>query len=192
MLHARLREIRKAKGLTLQQVAERIKPEPTTAQTIGRLETGVRTLTLDWVQRIAEAMDVDPGELLSLPKGGDVVIDGSVAASGAVADRQEGVFAARLIAREPMAVRISENMGQYRAGDVVVCERLERENWHRIAGGDALVADADGRRYLGKVIPGADRDVVTLAPLAPTGSLRMQLRITMAAPAVALFRALAF
>jgi len=192
MLHARLREIRKAKGLTLQQVAERIKPEPTTAQTIGRLETGVRTLTLDWVERIAEAMDVDSGELLSLPKGGDVVIDGSVSDSGAVADRQEGVFAARLIARAPVAVRIAENLGQYRAGDVVVCERLERENWHRIAGADALVADADGRRYFGKIIPGADRDVITLAPLTPSGSLRMRLKISMAAPAVALFRALAF
>jgi len=191
MLHARLREIRKAKGLTLQQVAERIKPDPTTAQTIGRLETGVRTLTLDWVQRIAEAMEVDPGELLSLPKGGDIVIDGSVAASGAVTPQQEGVLAARLLAREPVAIRIGENMGQYRAGDVVICERLPRETWHRIAGADCLVEDSEGRRYFGKSIPGADRDVVVLAPLAPAGSLRMQIKITMAAPAVALFRALA-
>ena len=36
-----IRDIRRAKGLTLQEVADRCVP-PTTAQTIGRLETGTR------------------------------------------------------------------------------------------------------------------------------------------------------
>ncbi|RYD56142.1 MAG: XRE family transcriptional regulator, partial [Sphingomonadales bacterium] len=34
-----IREVRRAKGLTLEDVAQRCSP-PTTAQTIGRLETG--------------------------------------------------------------------------------------------------------------------------------------------------------
>ena len=68
MLHIRLREIRKAKGLTLQQVAERVRPTPTTAQTIGRLETGMRTLSIEWVEKIAAALEVDPAELLALPR----------------------------------------------------------------------------------------------------------------------------
>ena len=38
---SRIRDVRRAKGLTLADVAERCKP-PTTAQTIGRLETGTR------------------------------------------------------------------------------------------------------------------------------------------------------
>ncbi|MFN3800012.1 MAG: XRE family transcriptional regulator, partial [Sphingobium yanoikuyae] len=37
----RIREVRKAKGLTLEQVGLLCVP-PTTAQTIGRLETGTR------------------------------------------------------------------------------------------------------------------------------------------------------
>ena len=41
----RIREVRRAKGLTLLDVAERCAP-PTTAQTIGRLETGTRTVEL--------------------------------------------------------------------------------------------------------------------------------------------------
>lgn len=41
----RIRDIRKQKGLTLADVAERCSP-PTTAQTIGRLETGMRQLSL--------------------------------------------------------------------------------------------------------------------------------------------------
>ncbi len=39
----RIREVRRARGMTLDDVARACKP-PTTAQTIGRLETGTRTL----------------------------------------------------------------------------------------------------------------------------------------------------
>ncbi|MGE5722614.1 MAG: helix-turn-helix domain-containing protein, partial [Sphingomonadales bacterium] len=39
----RIREVRRAKGMTLQDVAGRCDP-PTTPQTIGRLETGTRTV----------------------------------------------------------------------------------------------------------------------------------------------------
>src|SRR6478672_1501680 len=58
----RIRDIRREKGLTLADVAERCDP-PTTAQTIGRLETGMRQLSLTWMNRIATALSVDP-ELL--------------------------------------------------------------------------------------------------------------------------------
>ena len=53
----RIRDIRKAKGLTLADVAAACTP-PTTAQTIGRLETGTRTLSLVWLNRIADALGV--------------------------------------------------------------------------------------------------------------------------------------
>ena len=50
-----IRAVRTAKRLTLEDVAERCVP-PTTAQTIGRLETGTRTLSLGWMNRIAAAL----------------------------------------------------------------------------------------------------------------------------------------
>src|SRR4051812_39565742 len=43
-----IREIRRARGLTLLDIAERCVP-PTTAQTIGRLEMGTRTVSLGWL-----------------------------------------------------------------------------------------------------------------------------------------------
>ena len=58
----RIRDIRREKGLTLADVAARCAP-PTTAQTIGRLETGMRNLSLTWMNRIAAALEVEP-ELL--------------------------------------------------------------------------------------------------------------------------------
>ena len=54
----RIREVRRAKKLTLEDVANRCLP-PTTPQTIGRLETGTRTLSIAWLNRIAGA--IHPG-----------------------------------------------------------------------------------------------------------------------------------
>ena len=50
----RIRDIRRDLNLTLADVAARCAP-PTTAQTIGRLETGMRQLSLAWMNRIAAA-----------------------------------------------------------------------------------------------------------------------------------------
>jgi hypothetical protein len=47
-------------------VAARCSP-PTTAQTIGRLETGTRNLSLVWMNRIASALEVEP-EVAGAPK----------------------------------------------------------------------------------------------------------------------------
>jgi transcriptional regulator with XRE-family HTH domain len=55
----RIRDIRKAKGMTLADLAAACDP-PTTAQTIGRLETGMRNLSLGWMNRIAAALGVEP------------------------------------------------------------------------------------------------------------------------------------
>ena len=49
----RIREVRRARKMTLQDVADRCDP-PTTPQTIGRLETGTRTVSVGWLNRIAE------------------------------------------------------------------------------------------------------------------------------------------
>ena len=51
----RIRDVRKARGLTLADVAAACDP-PTTPQTIGRLETGMRQLSLTWMNRIAAAL----------------------------------------------------------------------------------------------------------------------------------------
>ena len=53
----RIREVRRARKMTLQDVADRCTP-PTTPQTIGRLETGTRTVSVGWLNRIAAALGV--------------------------------------------------------------------------------------------------------------------------------------
>ncbi|GAB4575465.1 MAG: hypothetical protein Tsb008_16220 [Rhodothalassiaceae bacterium] len=190
MLHARLREIRKEKGLTLQQVAERVKPNGTTAQTIGRLETGMRSLTVDWIEKIADALGIDPSELFAFPAAGDVVIDGVVTGSGLVIDREEGILPLRPAMQAPVAVRMGAAMGQYREGDIVLFEELPAEKLQRATGSDCLVTDREGRRHFGKLILRGTGSPVVLAPLSPTGAVREDIAVAKIATAVALVRTL--
>jgi transcriptional regulator with XRE-family HTH domain len=68
MLATRISEniwrIREAKGLSRTQLAQRCDPV-TSSQQIERLEKGERRLTVDWIERIATALDVDPAELIA-------------------------------------------------------------------------------------------------------------------------------
>jgi transcriptional regulator with XRE-family HTH domain len=59
----RIRDVRKEKGMTLAEVGAACRP-PTTAQTIGRLETGMRNLSLGWMNKIAAALGVEPEMLV--------------------------------------------------------------------------------------------------------------------------------
>ena len=59
----RIREVRRARGMTLDDVARACQP-PTTPQTIGRLETGTRTVSVGWLNRIAAALGVDATDLV--------------------------------------------------------------------------------------------------------------------------------
>jgi transcriptional regulator with XRE-family HTH domain len=58
----RIREVRKGKGMTLEQVAVQL---GTTKTQIARFETGDRDPTLEWLRRIARVLGVDVGQLLS-------------------------------------------------------------------------------------------------------------------------------
>jgi transcriptional regulator with XRE-family HTH domain len=57
----RIKEWRKARGLTLKQLADRVS---TSNQQISHLEKGRRRLTLDWIERLAAALECHPSDLL--------------------------------------------------------------------------------------------------------------------------------
>ena len=78
----RIRDVRRAKKLTLQDVADRCQP-PTTPQTIGRLETGTRTVSVGWLNRIAKALGVEASDLVTLPDREDVPLAATLEHDGA-------------------------------------------------------------------------------------------------------------
>src|SRR3712207_4563778 len=106
----RIREVRKAKKMTLQDVADRCEP-PTTPQTIGRLETGTRTVSVGWLNRIAKALGVEAADLVTLPEREDIPVAAVLAHDGAHAPRREGVVLAPQAEPGLVALTVSSGVG---------------------------------------------------------------------------------
>jgi transcriptional regulator with XRE-family HTH domain len=158
-----IREVRRAKGLTLEEVGKRCKP-PTTAQTIGRLETGTRTVSVGWLNRIAAALGVEAADLVKLPERVDLAVAALIGPDGARAPRKEAVVIAPQPAPELVAVIVEGSVGDYRAGDEVWCERLAPERFASALNRDVLVPRPAGRFAFGRLL-GREEGKIHLLPL---------------------------
>jgi transcriptional regulator with XRE-family HTH domain len=187
-MKTRIREIRRQRGMTLQQLAESIRPEPTTPQTIGRLETGIRTVSLDWLTRIAQALDCHVSDLLELPERPEIPLLGQAGAQGVVSPSAAGMVDVAPAALNPVAVRISAPAGPYAAGDLLVCDRYEGADMDNALGHDAVAATTEGHTLLCRVIRGTADGTYTLVSLEPGGRVFHDARLAWAAAVKTLFR----
>lgn len=163
----RIRDVRRARNLTLEQVAQRCDP-PTTAQTIGRLETGTRTLSLDWLNRIAAALEVESSTLVSSSAAEDVPVVALLAAEGARAPtRQERVLAPQP-AQNLVALRVVAGTGDYRSGDTLWLRRVEQADIATALNRDVLVPRPVGRFVFGRLIAREGGRMQILPPGAGT------------------------
>ncbi len=147
----RIREVRRARKMTLQDVADRCDP-PTTPQTIGRLETGTRTVSMGWLGRIAKALGVDAADLVELPEREDVPVAAVLGANGAHAPRREGVVIPPRPEAGQIAVLVETGIGDYRAGDELWLDRLGPDDFGRAMNRDVLVPRPAGRYLFGRLI----------------------------------------
>jgi transcriptional regulator with XRE-family HTH domain len=161
---SRVREVRKAKRLTLLDVAERCDP-PTTAQTIGRLETGTRTLSLGWLNRIAKALGVDASELVQLPDQQELAVAAHLGADGAQAPTKPDSFIAPRLLGEMVGLRVMDSIGDYRRGDELWLEQLEPEHFADALNCDILIPRPAGRFLFGRLL-GREDGKLHLLPLA--------------------------
>ena len=168
----RIRDIRRQKGMTLADVAARCSP-PTTAQTIGRLETGTRNLSLVWMNRIAAALAVDPqlllrsqesaqprflaritengAEALSTPR--DAILP--TALGGAEGDGDGGVL---------VALAVEASAGEYRPGDQLWLRQVAPDHYPRLVNRDILAPRPGGRFVFGRMIDRTGTRVALLPP----------------------------
>jgi transcriptional regulator with XRE-family HTH domain len=167
----RIRDIRRQKGLTLADVAERCSP-PTTAQTIGRLETGMRQLSLSWMNKIARALEVE-AELLVRGEESDVPkYVARLTADGAEAlpAPRDAILPSALGGETGLvALDVEHGAGEYRAGDQLWLRRHGPEDYARLLNRDVLVPRPGGRFAFGRMI---DRDEARVAVLAPGAGSR--------------------
>ena len=159
----RLREVRRARKMTLQDVANRCDP-PTTPQTIGRLETGVRTVSVGWLNRIARALDVEAADLVTLPEREDIPLAAILEQDGARAPRQMAVVLPPQPAAGLVAMAVEAGIGDYRSGDEIWLSRLGPDQFASALNRDVLVPRPGGRFLFGRLI-GREGDKLHMLPL---------------------------
>jgi transcriptional regulator with XRE-family HTH domain len=162
-----IREVRRAKGLTLAEVGERCVP-PTTAQTIGRLETGTRTVSVGWLNRIAKALGVEAADLVKLPERADLPVAAVLRSDGVDAPRQPQVVTPPSPEPGEIAVLVEASIGEYRAGDEIWCTRLAPDAFASALNADVLVPRPGGRYVFGRMI-GRDETRMQILPLEAGG-----------------------
>ena len=151
------------RGLTLADIAERCLP-PTTAQTIGRLETGTRTLSLDWLNRIAGALNVDSAELVHGGKAEDLAVTARLTDKGAQAlEKPERAYIPQP-GETMVAMKVQSGIGDYRAGDTIWLRQLGAAEYTQALNRDILIPRPAGRFLFGRLI-GRDNDKLHILPL---------------------------
>lgn len=159
----RIREVRRARGMTLEDVARACAP-PTTPQTVGRLETGTRTVSVAWLNRIAAALGVEAAELVQLPEVSDLPVAALLGPDGAAAPRRDGVSVPPRPGPGAVAVQVTGAVGDYRAGDTLWCDRVAPDAFGRLLNRDVLVPRPGGRFLFGRLLGREDGKMHVLPP----------------------------
>ena len=181
----RIREVRRARGMTLEDVARACKPA-TTPQTVGRLETGTRTVSIGWLNRIAEALGVDAADLVEgSGESSELPVVAVLGAGGAVAPRRTAVVVSPRPKGGQVAITVSASNGDYRAGDEIWCDTVEPDGFAAALNRDVLVPRPAGRFFFGRLI---DRAGDRLQLLPPGAGGRQQ--VVSNAPWIAVARTL--
>jgi hypothetical protein len=153
--------------MTLEDVARRCEPR-TTPQTIGRLETGTRTVSVGWLNRIAQALGVEAQDLVAAGEAAELEVAAILGPGGALAPRKRAIVVPPRVDEGQIAVLVAGSLGDYRAGDELWCETLEADNYARALNRDVLVPRPAGRFLFGR-LNNRDGEKLQILPLEPGG-----------------------
>lgn len=163
----RIREVRRARGMTLDDVARACTPA-TTPQTIGRLETGTRTVSVGWLNRIARALGVEAQDLVDGGETAELKVAAILGPGGATAPRRAGIVVPPRAGDGQVAITVAASIGEYHAGDEIWCAMLAPDAYGQALNRDVLVPRPAGRFLFGRMI-NRDADKLQLIPLEPGG-----------------------
>jgi hypothetical protein len=153
--------------MTLEEVAQRCDP-PTTSQTIGRLETGTRTVSVGWLNRIANALQVEAKELVEGEGGAELQVAAILSAKGAVAPTKAAIVVPPRVEEGYFALLVGVSIGDYRSGDEIWCTRLDPDEYSKALNRDVLVPRPSGRFMFGRLI-NRDEERLQILPLETGG-----------------------
>ena len=184
----RIREVRRARRLTLDEVAQRCVP-PTTPQTIGRLETGTRTVSVGWLNRIAEALGVEAQDLVQGAETSDLKVAAILGPGGALAPTKPALVIPPRVEEGQLAIVVGASVGDYRSGDEIWCNSLAPADYGRALNRDVLVPRPAGRFMFGRLI-NRDEERLQILPLEAGGRQQVVANPPWLAMAVRLVRSL--
>lgn len=161
--------------MTLAEVAAACDPA-TTAQTIGRLETGMRNLSLAWMNRIGAALGVDPetlvkGEAQEQPQ---IVARLTEAGAESLSNPRDAILPTELVDGGALiCLSIETSQGEYRTGDQLWMRQVSIDDAGGLINRDVLAPRSGGRFAFGRLI---DRQA-NLVGLLPPGIGQRQIVI---------------
>lgn len=153
--------------MTLDDVGRKCDP-PTTAQTIGRLETGTRTVSVGWLNRIAKALGVDAQDLVQAGESAEINIAAVLGPGGAVAPKRAAIVVPPRIEQGQVGMLVAASVGDYRSGDEIWCDTLQPGNYALALNRDVLVPRPAGRFLFGRLI-NRDDEKLQILPLEAGG-----------------------
>jgi len=163
----RIREVRRARGMTLDDVAKACVP-PTTPQTVGRLETGTRTVSVGWLNRIAQALGVEAQDLVESGDSAELKVAAVLGPGGASAPKRAAIVVPPRVEDGQIAVIVAGGVGDYRSGDEIWCKALQPADYGQALNRDVLVPRPAGRFLFGRLI-NRDEEKLQILPLEAGG-----------------------
>src|SRR4029078_13382384 len=163
----RIREVRRARGMTLDDVAKACVP-PTTPQTVGRLETGTRTVSVGWLNRIAQALGVEAQDLVESGDSAELKVASVLVPVGASAPKRAAIVVPPRVEGGQIAVIVAGGVGDYRSGDEIWCKALQPADYGQALNRDVLVPRPAGRFLFGRLI-NRDEERLEILPLEAGG-----------------------
>lgn len=152
----RIAELRAIKGLSQEELA---RLADTTNQQIGRLEAGKRKLTVEWMNRLAPVLGVEPRELM--PDAGPTMIPvvGYVGAGaevfciddhakGAGLDEVEMPIPGMSPSSVAVRVRGDSMIPAYFDGDLIFYDKNDNGDLMHLVGKECVVSLTDGRKFI--------------------------------------------
>jgi len=153
--------------MTLDDVARKCDP-PTTPQTIGRLETGTRTVSVGWLNRIAKALGVDAQDLVQAGEAAQINVAAVLGPGGAVAPKRAAIVVPPRIDEGQIGMLVAASVGDYRSGDEIWCDTLQPSDYGLAVNRDVLVPRPAGRFLFGRLI-NRDDEKLQILPLEAGG-----------------------
>jgi transcriptional regulator with XRE-family HTH domain len=177
----RIRQIRKLRGLTLQQLADLV---GTTPQTIQRLETNNMTVSVDWLERIGNALAMNPAMLLtsygnpSVPLVGELGVDGAIKRGS---DKKRIEITVPI--EDPIAVALRDRFGPHEPGTILIANRVSSPKSRDADGRDCVVELKDGKLIFRRVVQGRG-GTTAYVPYEDGSNIERNLEIVWLAPVV--------